>query len=1658
MGADSVQVPAEAPPAPPAPPVPPASAPVQAGAPTAVPAQPEGPAMSPEMRAYFESLHAETMRCYAIAKQARRKGKDPNLEVEIPPAEDLAARVEAQVGPPGVAKRIRQLSAELGFGSREVVSLQVATEVADDLAKSGQREKALDQAVRTGLSILTEGVLVAPLEGIAEVKVGANLDGTDYVDLYFAGPIRAAGGTAQAMAVLIADLVRRKLGIGVYKATDGEVERYKEEIAAYKMEAHLQYNPTGAEIELIARNCPVCINGEGTEREEVTGNRDLPRVETNQLRGGACLVMAEGMILKAPKVLKHVEKLKLEGWDFLNQFLKKGKGDEAQHDADGRPLIAPKNTYVKDLIAGRPVFGHPSRPGAFRLRYGRARTSGLAANAFHPATMAILDDFLAVGTQLKVERPGKGTLATACDQLEGPAALLKNGSLVRFTSIAQVKELRPAIAEIVDLGEILIPFGEFAENNANLPQSSWVREWWRLEHEKALGAMPAVAREGLPDVGQMDGPTMVRLAEATGVALHPDATLLWHDLDLLQIRALGEWAKANGAWAEETLWLPADEPAPKDLLVKLLAIHRVEGDRLHVEPLLAYPLLRCLGLDADGDRIIDTERRRILYDPCQPDLPTRFPTVALVSRLAGFPVMPKAPCRIGGRMGRPEKADARKMKPPPHGLFPLGSAGGIQRLVKDAAEQGTIQVEVGERACQACGRVQWRSFCECGGHTVLRARPVKQQGFQGEKPLTDINLRAELERAKQALKLDRLPETIKGVIGVINADKVPEPLEKALLRARHDIYTFKDGTVRFDMIDVPLTHFRPKEVGLSVARAVELGYTHDMDGRPLERDDQLLELRVQDLVLNDGCGDYLLRTAKYLDELLERFYGLKPYYNAQTRKDLVGHLTIGLAPHTSGGVLSRIIGYTRAQCHFAHPYFHAAKRRNCLHPATELYVLNSPQPRRTTLADLYAAAPGAEEPLDGAGTLGKRLEGLRVLAADPATGVLEPRQALRILKVPSPRHLLEVRTAMGRSFTCSPGHRVETLEGGRLVKRKAVELVPGVRIPIAGSLRLEAEATDALDLLAELAADPPEGLVVRGLGDWLRSLIGDLGGLSRAAAAAGVSSKDLDNQRRRDSVRWETLAALLQVSHKSLGDVPRTARLAVRRDTVELPRLLRLSPEFLRLIGYYLAEGHARSVPGQFHQVDIAASEPAAVADVLRCAEASLGLSPTPQPTRVTLSGRLVHLLFMEVLGLGSHARAKRIPARLACLPLPLARELLRGYFSGDGSVEDGRLHVTCDSVSPGLLRDIGLQLARWGVAYRLSTSERPGGGAVRDFYARKGQEAPSFTCHRLSIRSNHAAKFAREVGFALERKQAALEAALPKARKSRIEAWPGDLLADEVVSVQHVPAGVDWLHDLEVDGHHNFLVNDHVLTSNCDGDEDAILLLMDGLVNFSRAYVPDRRGGLMDLPLVLSTRLDPNEVDKEAHNLDTLRRYPLEFYHATTRHAHPKEVAKQMGLVEARIGKPSQYEGLGFTHDTKDINEAPAQTAYKTLTTMMDKMTAQMELARKIRAVDEADVGARVIGTHLLPDLMGNLKSFSKQKIRCPKCNAKFRRMPLKGSCLTCGNENLTLTVHEGSVRKYLEISKQVAIKYKIDPYTHQRILLLEQAVESLFTNDKVK
>ena len=62
---------------------------------------------------YFQSLSDEVGRIYKVAEEARAKGYDPSVKVEIPPAHDVAARVEATLdGPEGVAKRIRELQVD----------------------------------------------------------------------------------------------------------------------------------------------------------------------------------------------------------------------------------------------------------------------------------------------------------------------------------------------------------------------------------------------------------------------------------------------------------------------------------------------------------------------------------------------------------------------------------------------------------------------------------------------------------------------------------------------------------------------------------------------------------------------------------------------------------------------------------------------------------------------------------------------------------------------------------------------------------------------------------------------------------------------------------------------------------------------------------------------------------------------------------------------------------------------------------------------------------------------------------------------------------------------------------------------------------------------------------------------------------------------------------------------------------------------------------------------------------------------------------------------------------------------------------------------------------------------------------------------------------
>ena len=319
-----------------------------------------------EMQTYHQWLDERADDAYRIAEQARQQGLDHKDRVEIPRASDLAGRTEKllieHLDGYEVADDIRAL---LEQHDRETTSIIIAQSVARGFREKGyDLEKSIDVGLRVGLAVLTEAVLVAPLEGISEVRLLNNVDGSQFVSVHFAGPIRAAGGTAQALGVLIADMIRRELNVGHYQPTDPEVERVKEEFGLYR--GNLQYRPSPQEIDEIVRACPVMINGESTERIECAGYGNVRNIDEARIRGGVLLVIGEGMCLKAPKIQKHTERLKVPGWDFITKFASRGKEKEdASVDRFKTKQIPPITKFMNDIIAGRPVFGGPLQPGVF---------------------------------------------------------------------------------------------------------------------------------------------------------------------------------------------------------------------------------------------------------------------------------------------------------------------------------------------------------------------------------------------------------------------------------------------------------------------------------------------------------------------------------------------------------------------------------------------------------------------------------------------------------------------------------------------------------------------------------------------------------------------------------------------------------------------------------------------------------------------------------------------------------------------------------------------------------------------------------------------------------------------------------------------------------------------------------------------------------------------------------------------------------------------------------------------------------------------------------------------------------------------------------------------------------------------------------------------
>ena len=880
---------------------------------------------------YVDTMETELKRLYAISDSARSKGLDPALKTECIVAQDIADLVEGLVGPKDVALSIRELSTKM---PREEVAFKVAQQIAQGkFSQAEQKQEQLaEQAIRTALAIFTEGLTAAPIQGIAQVKIKTNYDKTRYLAVYFAGPIRSAGGTDQALTLVVGDYVRRELDLDKYKPTEEEVSRFIEELRLYERSVgRFQYHIPDEELRKALNLIPVECTGTESDPVEVSSYRNLERVETNRVRGGALRVVNDGIVGRAQKVYVIIDKLGFQGWEWLKNFKKK-----SEKKSGG---------FMDDVIAGRPIFAFPSTRGGFRLRYGRSRNTGLSAVGIHPATMLVVERFLAAGTQMRLELPGKGGVTMPVDSIEKPVVLLKDNSVVRV-SLENYAAVKGKIQKILFLGDMLIDFGDFLYCNKALPPSGYVEEWWAKDLQNAvlakygtdfrkaaeackLSVEKLVSFVVYPFLNKPTVNEAIVLSQNLGVPLAPTATLFWTNLCVVQeVECLQKWLVSSVVKVEEGIVSEITGSVIEDVVKSLRKIfipHKIIDGKVVL-----------LGEDAAALSFTLGYGTVRLNESIQ-----AASVLELLSLLSGVQVKDKAPTYVGGRMGRPEKAKHREMKPLVHVLFPVGLKGGSHRDLVEAAKQGPVFVELTKRKCPICKNYTVKVKCDaCGCETVHEkscprcGRTVKDSGCSTCK--TDgvmfqrqpINFKELIINACTSLGCQS-PKMLRGVKGLTNLDKTPEMIEKGILRAKHGLSVYKDGTIRFDATNAPLTHITPVEISVSIEKMHQMGYLSDTHGLPLTDPNQVCELKIQDVVIPWSAAEYFIQIAAFIDDLLVRVYKQPAFYSVKKAEELVGHILFGLAPHTCACILGRVVGFTDRNVIYAHPVWHSAKRRDC---------------------------------------------------------------------------------------------------------------------------------------------------------------------------------------------------------------------------------------------------------------------------------------------------------------------------------------------------------------------------------------------------------------------------------------------------------------------------------------------------------------------------------------------------------------------------------------------------------------------------------------------------------------------------------------------------------------------------------------------------------
>ncbi len=405
----------------------------------------------------------------------------------------------------------------------------------------------------------------------------------------------------------------------------------------------------------------------------------------------------------------------------------------------------------------------------------------------------------------------------------------------------------------------------------------------------------------------------------------------------------------------------------------------------------------------------------------------------------------------------------------------------------------------------------------------------------------------------------------------------------------------------------------------------------------------------------------------------------------------------------------------------------------------------------------------------------------KTFAVEPETGKINIVDVkARVMHRPQ-KELLKITTATGRQITVTPYHSLFTFDGG-IKAAEAGKLKKGSSIAIPGRLPSGFADADYLDLteLDGARIFAPE---------YFKKAVEKIGfeKASEICKVASISDYYANFKRASPaSMKAEKFFALM----KAAGIDADKSKLQVKflRKSRARPAMIKITPELLRLMGYYISEGNLNK-SGKNSRIALYNKNEEILGDMRRCI-AALGGKPRERitdrgfgsATELAFSDKVIFELLLQKCG---RTHNKKIPDFMFGLSKEKIGEFLSAMFAGDGYYSR-HCFGYCTSLRQ-LADQIAHLLLMYGIVARIN--EKKGRSRAEKEYDVK--------FYRREEREEFL-RYARPIG-----KKAEIKDTKKISKKDRF----GDVFLDTIKSIERITLEKEEpVYDLVVPGVQNFL------------------------------------------------------------------------------------------------------------------------------------------------------------------------------------------------------------------------------------------------------------